>query len=166
MTTQTLPRQSRFAAGDRRARAIGARPQGRDLSFRRRQFSSRPSGGLSGRPVGRGQDHDWRSGRAASSTANGPGRQRLAAQDWLSTVVGAGRVGSHGARDGRDGRIRAAGDAAASIAALSDPAIRIVSLTITEGGYSSTPPPVGSIPSIPTSLPMRANRKTRRPFSD
>ena len=84
------------------------------------------------------------SSRAAISTgrSSAPGsrpydaeqRRRLAAQDWLTTVVDLSADGSSA---------RVVGSmidfcevrAEAIIARLADPAIRIVSLTITEGGY-------------------------------
>jgi len=66
-------------------------------------------------------------------------RQKLMAQDWLTTVVEQEAAASHA-------RVTApmidhlkVGDAAATIARLADPAIRIVSLTITEGGYYIDP---------------------------
>ena len=71
----------------------------------------------------------------ACSRAERKGRDILKAQDWLTTVVeqDAGHM---------QARVTAAmidflvpGDGAAVIEKLADPAIRIVSLTITEGGY-------------------------------
>ena len=82
-----------------------------------------------------GQDHDWALVGAGVFDGEKVGREKLAEQDWLTTVVeqDEGHVSA---------RVTAAmtdfivpGDVAAIIARLADPAIRIVSLTITEGGY-------------------------------
>ncbi|RDE09944.1 mannitol dehydrogenase family protein [Pelagibacterium lacus] len=82
-----------------------------------------------------GLDRDWGI-VGAGVRANDVGmKQILAAQDYLTTVV---------EQDASETRARVTapmvgflepGDSAAIIAALADPAIRIVSLTITEGGY-------------------------------
>ena len=53
-------------------------------------------------------------------------------------------------------------DGAAIVAALADPAIRIVSLTVTEGGYFVIPPPASSIPRTRRSSPTRRTPTTRR----
>ncbi|MFC3723682.1 mannitol dehydrogenase family protein [Neoaquamicrobium sediminum] len=82
-----------------------------------------------------GRGHDWAIVGAGVLEAERTGRQKLAAQDFLSTLVeqDAGHMSA---------RVTGAmidfvepGDAQATIARLADPAIRIVSLTITEGGY-------------------------------
>ncbi len=81
-----------------------------------------------------GQDHDWGLVGAGIKSYDAKMRDKLAAQDWLTTVVelDAG---------GLTARVCGAMmdfidiDAAGLIAALAEPQIRIVSLTITEGGY-------------------------------
>ncbi len=82
-----------------------------------------------------GRDHDWALVGAGVFEGEKKGRDILAAQDWLTTVVEQD--------DGHmQARVTAAmvdflvpGDTAAIVEKLADPAIRIVSLTITEGGY-------------------------------
>ena len=87
----------------------------------------------------RGVGHDWAVVGAGVRADDDAMRRDLSAQDLLTTVV---------AQDVRrsDARITAsmidflpAGDAGAIVARLDDPAIRIVSLTITEGGYFMDP---------------------------
>lgn len=86
-----------------------------------------------------GVDHDWAIIGAGVIPAEEAGRQRLEQQDWLTTVV-----------EQDDGHMSARvtgvmvdflrpGDGEAIVARLADPAIRIVSLTITEGGYFIDP---------------------------
>jgi mannitol 2-dehydrogenase len=86
-----------------------------------------------------GRDHDWALVGAGVREADAEMRDKLAAQDWLTTVVEqeAGRSSA---------RVTAAmidfvppANAIAIINRLADPAIRIVSLTITEGGYYIDP---------------------------
>jgi mannitol 2-dehydrogenase len=86
-----------------------------------------------------GRDHDWAVVGAGVFEGEKAGRDTLARQDWLTTVVeqDAGHMAA---------RVTGAmidfitpGDAAATIARLAAPAIRIVSLTITEGGYFINP---------------------------
>ncbi|KQU64033.1 mannitol dehydrogenase [Aminobacter sp. DSM 101952] len=86
-----------------------------------------------------GQGHDWAIVGAGVFDGEKAGRARLAEQDWLTTVVeqDSGHMSA---------RVTAAmvdflmpSDAAAIIERLADPAIRIVSLTITEGGYFIDP---------------------------
>ncbi|UJW87106.1 mannitol dehydrogenase family protein [Devosia sp. SL43] len=86
-----------------------------------------------------GTDHDWALVGAGVRDADEAMRQKLMAQDWLTSVV-------EQEADTSSARITGAmidyvrpGDAAAIIARLTDPAIRIVSLTITEGGYYIDP---------------------------
>ena len=85
---------------------------------------------------GMGLDHDWAILGAGVRPGDAAMRTALLAQDCLSTVIEldpsdrrARRVGS------MVGFIEVQADNAALIAAMSDPAIRIVSLTVTEGGY-------------------------------
>lgn len=86
-----------------------------------------------------GVDHDWAIVGAGVRQADEGMRQKLQAQDWLTTVV-------EQEADTSTARVTAPmidhlkiGDSAAMIARLADPAIRIVSLTITEGGYYIDP---------------------------
>jgi mannitol 2-dehydrogenase len=87
----------------------------------------------------RGIDHDWALIGAGVRADDDAMRRDLSDQDWLTTVV---------EQDVRrsDVRITApmvdfvpAGNSDAMLARLDDPAIRIVSLTITEGGYFMDP---------------------------
>ena len=86
-----------------------------------------------------GKGHDWALVGAGVLPGERAGRERLAGQDWLTTVV-----------EQDDGHISARvtgamvdfiepGDTQATIYRLADPAIRIVSMTITEGGYFIDP---------------------------
>jgi mannitol 2-dehydrogenase len=86
-----------------------------------------------------GADHDWAIVGAGVRQADEGMRQKLQAQDWLTTVV-------EQEADTSTARVTAPmidhlkiGDSAAIIARLADPSIRIVSLTITEGGYYIDP---------------------------
>jgi mannitol 2-dehydrogenase len=83
-----------------------------------------------------GLDHDWAILGAGVRPGDAAMRAALLAQDCLSTVIEldpsdrrARRVGS------MVGFLEVQADNAALIAAMSDPSIRIVSLTVTEGGY-------------------------------
>jgi mannitol 2-dehydrogenase len=86
-----------------------------------------------------GSDHDWAIVGAGVLPSDEAMRAKLEAQDFLTTVV---------EQDNNKSAARVTapmidylrpGNAAATIAALSDPAIRIVSMTITEGGYFIDP---------------------------
>jgi mannitol 2-dehydrogenase len=86
-----------------------------------------------------GLDHDWALIGAGVRAADEMMRQKLEAQDWLTTVV-------EQEADVSTARVTApmighlpVGNSAAIIARLADPSIRIVSLTITEGGYYIDP---------------------------
>nr|WP_316650861.1 mannitol dehydrogenase family protein [uncultured Gellertiella sp.] len=82
-----------------------------------------------------GGDLDWAILGAGTMPSDAAMREKLGRQDFLTTVVEqdvhvmAARV--TGVMTG----ILPVGDAGAIVAALADPAIRIVSMTITEGGY-------------------------------
>ena len=83
-----------------------------------------------------GMDHDWAILGAGVRAGDDLMRKALAGQDNLSTVIelepghpSARRIGA------MIGFVPVEPDNAALIAAMSDPAIRIVSLTVTEGGY-------------------------------
>jgi len=87
----------------------------------------------------RGCDRDWALVGAGVRADDEAMRRDLAAQDLLTTVVEqeAGRSGARIVGSMID--FLPVGDAAAILARLDDPAIRIVSLTITEGGYFIDP---------------------------
>jgi mannitol 2-dehydrogenase len=88
----------------------------------------------------RGRDLDWAIVGAGFRAPDATMRQALEAQDWLTTVV---------ERDAETSAARVTGamidflavggDGQAMIRALADPRIRIVSLTVTEGGYCIDP---------------------------
>ncbi|RJG43125.1 mannitol dehydrogenase family protein [Mesorhizobium sp. DCY119] len=86
-----------------------------------------------------GRDHDWALIGAGVFEGEKVGREKLAEQDFLTTVVEQD--------DGHmQARVTAAmtdflvpGDTRTIISRLADPKIRIVSLTITEGGYFIDP---------------------------
>ena len=82
-----------------------------------------------------GTDHDWALIGAGVRPADEAMRQKLQAQDWLTTVVEQEADASSARVTGAMIDYLQPDDSAAIIAKLSDPAIRIVSLTITEGGY-------------------------------
>jgi len=81
-----------------------------------------------------GRDHDWAIIGAGVKSFDAEKRAALSGQDWLTTVVEMDP-------SGYSARVTGAMidfcpvEAAALIDQLADPAIRIVSLTITEGGY-------------------------------
>lgn len=81
-----------------------------------------------------GRDHDWAIIGAGIKSFDAAMRGKLEAQDWLTTVVELDPNGFSGMVTGAMIGF-AEIDAQATIAAMADPAIRIVSLTVTEGGY-------------------------------
>lgn len=86
-----------------------------------------------------GSDHDWALIGAGVRAADEAMRQKLKSQDWLTTVVEQEADTSSARVTGAMIDYLRPGDSAAVIARLSDPSIRIVSLTITEGGYYIDP---------------------------
>ncbi|MEJ6785640.1 mannitol dehydrogenase family protein [Aminobacter sp. Piv2-1] len=86
-----------------------------------------------------GLDHDWAIVGAGVFPAEEAGRQKLAGQDWLTTVVEQDSGHMSARVTGAMIDFIKPGDTAAVIDRLADPAIRIVSLTITEGGYFIDP---------------------------
>jgi mannitol 2-dehydrogenase len=86
-----------------------------------------------------GSDHDWALVGAGVFEGEKVGRQKLEEQDWLTTVVEQDSGHMEARVTGVMIDFLMPGDAAAIIAQLADPAIRIVSLTITEGGYFIDP---------------------------
>ena len=88
----------------------------------------------------RGRDHDWAILGAGVRAADARMRDALRAQDCLSTVIELDPAGKTARRIGAMvDFLPVEPDNAALIAALANPAIRIVSLTVTEGGYYVDP---------------------------
>ena len=86
-----------------------------------------------------GRDHDWGIIGAGFRQPDAGMRERLQGQDWLTTVVEV-EAGAKTARvTGSMIDFLKVGGGRAMVAALADPRIRIVSLTITEGGYCIDP---------------------------
>jgi mannitol 2-dehydrogenase len=84
--------------------------------------------------------HDWAILGAGVREGDARMREALLAQDCLSTVIELDPAGHRARRIGAMmGFIEVQADNAALIAAMADPAIRIVSLTVTEGGYFVDP---------------------------
>ena len=82
-----------------------------------------------------GRDHDWALVGAGVFDGEKVGREKLAEQDWLTTVVEQDEGHMSARVTGAMIDFIVPGDTASIVARLADPAIRIVSLTITEGGY-------------------------------
>lgn len=83
---------------------------------------------------GQGEGRDWALVGAGVRPGDKAMRDRLEAQDWLSTVVDLDPQGLHARVTGAMVDF-AEVDPEVTVARMADPAIRIVSLTITEGGY-------------------------------
>lgn len=86
-----------------------------------------------------GLGHDWALIGAGVFEGEKVGRALLEAQDWLTTVVEQDEGHMQARVTGAMIDFLTPGDAAATIDRLTDPDIRIVSLTITEGGYFIDP---------------------------
>src|SRR3954469_12029990 len=86
-----------------------------------------------------GRDHDWAIVGAGVLLSDTAGRDRLKDQDYLTTVVeqDAGHMSARVTGSMLD--YLTPGDTDAMLDRLADPAVRIVSLTITEGGYYIDP---------------------------
>lgn len=83
-----------------------------------------------------GLDHDWAIIGAGVRAGDARMREALAAQNYLSTVIELDPAGTQARRIGSMvDFLPVQDDNAALIAAMSRPEIRIVSLTVTEGGY-------------------------------
>jgi mannitol 2-dehydrogenase len=82
-----------------------------------------------------GRDHDWAILGAGVMPSDQRMRDALEGQDWLTTVVEQSGAQSLARVTGAMVGMLPVGDADTIIAKLADPAIRIVSLTVTEGGY-------------------------------
>ncbi len=87
----------------------------------------------------KGLDHDWALVGAGVMQSDEAMRQRLAAQDYLTTVVEQDNDLSTAHITGPLIDFVSPNDKPAMMAKLCDPEIRIVSLTITEGGYFIDP---------------------------
>ncbi|MHA6641475.1 mannitol dehydrogenase family protein [Mesorhizobium sp. A623] len=86
-----------------------------------------------------GTGHDWALVGAGVFDGEKIGRGKLEEQDWLTTVVEQDEGHMSARVTGAMIDFLTPGDAAAIIERLADPAIKIVSLTITEGGYFIDP---------------------------
>ena len=86
-----------------------------------------------------GEGHDWAIVGAGVREADEAMRLKLMEQNWLTTVVEQEAESSSARVTGVMIDYLQPGDSAAVIASLTDPAVRIVSLTITEGGYYINP---------------------------
>src|SRR5690606_17057549 len=82
-----------------------------------------------------GRDHDWAIVGAGVRQTDSEMKTILAGQDYLSTVVEQGAGGTSARVTAPMIDFLDPGDGGAIIETLADPRIRIVSLTITEGGY-------------------------------
>lgn len=87
----------------------------------------------------RGIDHDWAIIGASVRQADADIRRKLQSQDWLSTVVERDATSQVAKITGVMIDYIVPGDTAGILEQLRDPAIRIVSMTITEGGYFIDP---------------------------
>ena len=85
--------------------------------------------------MGEGRDLDWGVIGASVMAGDAPLRQALLDQDLLGTVVEQSAEASTARVTGAMLDYLPVGDRDAILAALADPAIRIVSMTVTEGGY-------------------------------
>jgi mannitol 2-dehydrogenase len=86
-----------------------------------------------------GEGHDWAIIGAGTRASDAAMRDALSQQDWLTSVVEQEADSSAAHITGVMVDYLEPGDSQAVIAALTNPAIRIVSLTITEGGYYIDP---------------------------
>lgn len=86
-----------------------------------------------------GLDHDFALIGAGVRAADAEMRRKLASQDYLTTVVEQEANLSQARVTGSMIGFLEIGDPEATIARLADPAVRIVSLTVTEGGYYIDP---------------------------
>ncbi|KQQ60958.1 mannitol dehydrogenase [Rhizobium sp. Leaf311] len=82
-----------------------------------------------------GADHDWAIIGAGVLPSDAVMREKLEAQDFLTTVVEQDNNRTGARVTGPMVDILPIGDTSAIIETLADPKIRIVSMTITEGGY-------------------------------
>ncbi|MDF1609241.1 mannitol dehydrogenase family protein [Hoeflea sp. YIM 152468] len=104
-----------------------------------------------------GEDHDWAIIGAGLMHFDTSMREKLGAQDWLTTVV---ELDPDGYRADIIGSMIdfAPVDPASLVAAMQDPKIRIVSLTVTEGGYFLSAETGGFDPTHPAIIRDAGNR--------
>ena len=86
-----------------------------------------------------GRDHDWALMGAGVLPSDEAMREKLRAQDWLTTVIEQDNARSAARVTGAMVGFLPPSDKKAILTQLADPAIRIVSMTITEGGYFVNP---------------------------
>ena len=86
-----------------------------------------------------GRDHDWAIVGTGVRAADSAMREKLKEQDYLTTVVEQEAYATDVRVTGVMVDFIAPGDSAAALEVLARPGIRIVSLTITEGGYYISP---------------------------
>ncbi|MBN9243683.1 MAG: mannitol dehydrogenase family protein [Mesorhizobium sp.] len=86
-----------------------------------------------------GLGHDWALVGAGVFEGEKAGRDKLAKQDWLTTVVEQDEGHMSARVTGAMVDFVTPADSAAIVESLADPSIKIVSLTITEGGYFIDP---------------------------
>ena len=89
--------------------------------------------------MNQGEALDWGVLGAGVMAADSRMKELLAAQDYLTTIVEEEAQSRKVRVTGSMCGFVTPGDAAATVAALTDPAIRIVSMTVTEGGYFIDP---------------------------
>lgn len=89
--------------------------------------------------MNRGLAHDWAIVGAGVTDHDRRMRAALAGQDWLSMLVEQSAERATARVTGAMVDFLPVGDVAATVAQLADPATRIVSLTVTEGGYFLDP---------------------------
>ena len=108
-----------------------------------------------------GEGHDWALLGAGVREGDAKMRSALEAQDWMSSVTEL-EPGNHSARiiGAMAGFVPVEAGNASLIKAMSDPAIRIVSLTVTEGGYYIDPKTGTFSPSHPDIAKDAANPAT------
>lgn len=82
-----------------------------------------------------GRNRDWGIVGAGLLPTDAAMRERLIRQDWLTTVVEQSATTTEARVIGSMTDFLPVGDTDAIVAAMADPVTRIVSLTITEGGY-------------------------------
>jgi len=82
-----------------------------------------------------GQDRDWAIIGAGVLPSDQVMREKLLSQDWLTTIVEQDNSRTAARVTGAMIDMLPVGDLSAIIGKLADPAIRIVTMTITEGGY-------------------------------
>jgi mannitol 2-dehydrogenase len=104
-----------------------------------------------------GLDHDWALIGAGVFEREKKGRDFLQAQDWLTTVVEQDSGHMQARVTGAMIDFLVPGDIDAIVAQLAEPDIRIVSLTITEGGYFIDPASGKFNPTHPDILADAAN---------